>query len=64
MTGPGAGSGTEITAGGTTLKFLFVTAGTEPGPEVKGDQVVIGRQTLTVRDGRLVLGKMAGPWKE
>ena len=64
MTGPGVGAGTKVTAGGTTLDFLFLTAVTEPTPEVQGDQVLIGRQSVTIREGHLVLGQMAGLWQE
>ena len=61
MTGPGARAGTKVTAEGAALNFLFLTAGTEPTPEVQGDRVLIGRQSVTIRDGHLVLGQMAGP---
>lgn len=61
MNDPGSGAGTKVTAGGAALSFLFLTAGTEPTPRVEGDQVVVGRQSVTIRDGHLVLGQMAGP---
>ena len=61
MNDPGSGAGTKVTAGGAALNFLFLTAGTEPTPEVKRDRVLIGRQSVTIRDGHLVLGQMAEP---
>jgi len=63
MTGPGAPRGNTVSAGGTTFSFKFVTTGAQPTPKAKGNQVVIGRQTVSVQGGNIVLGKMAGPWR-
>jgi hypothetical protein len=63
MTGPGAPGENTVTADGAKLSFLFLTTGSEPKPEVQGGKVVVGQQTVTLDRGRLVLGRMAGPWK-
>ena len=57
MTGPGAGSGTKVTAGGTTFNFMFLTDGTAPSPAATGDKVVVGKQTVAVEDGNIVLSE-------
>ena len=62
MSGPGAPRGNVVTAGGNTFSFTFVTTRTEPVPRVEGDKIVIGRQTVSMKGGNIVLGKMAGPW--
>ncbi len=62
MTGPGAGKGPTVEAGGTTYHFKFFTKGTAPTPKAQGDAVVIGKQTVTLKDGHLVLGQTSGPW--
>lgn len=62
MAGPGAGKGVSVDAGGASLSFLFLTAGAAPTPKAEGDKVVVGQQTVTVKDGNLVLGKMAEAW--
>lgn len=56
MTGPGA-QGTTVTAGGVTYSFKFLTAGVEPSPKSEGDRVVVGQQTVSFKDGNLVLGR-------
>ena len=63
MTGPGAPGGKTVTAGGTTFSFRFLTSGAEPAPKAEGDKVVIGEQTVSMEQGNIVLGKMAGPWR-
>ena len=62
MTGPGAPGDKTVKAGGTRFSFTFLTTGAEPKPAADGDKVVIGGQTVTMKDGTFVLGKMAGPW--
>ena len=62
MTGPGAPKENTVEAGPTRFSFKFLTAGGEPKPKVEGDKVVVGDQTVTMKDGHIVLGKMAGPW--
>jgi len=59
----GQADGAKVELGGTTLTFRFLTAGPEPKPQVQGDKVVIGEQTVSLKDGNLVLGKMAEPPK-
>jgi len=61
MTGPGAEGHDKVEAGGRSYSLKFLTAGPEPTPRVEGDKLVIGDQTVSVRDGKLVLGKFAGP---
>lgn len=60
MTGPGAPKENTVKAGNTTFSFLFLTEGETPVPEVRGDHVVAGKQTVSLEDGNLVLEKMAG----
>jgi hypothetical protein len=62
MTGPGAGKGTTVDAGGASFAFLFLCSGTPPVPKAEGARVAAGGQTVSFEDGRLVLGKMAAPW--
>jgi hypothetical protein len=59
----GPAEGVKVDLGGTALTFKFLTACPEPKPQVQGDKVVVGDQTVSLKDGRIVLGKMAGPWK-
>ncbi|HUT33153.1 MAG TPA: hypothetical protein VNE39_06730 [Planctomycetota bacterium] len=59
----GNAEGTKVELGGTMLTFKFLTAGPEPKPVVQGDKIVVGEQTVSLKDGALVLGKMAGPWR-
>jgi hypothetical protein len=61
MTGPGAPGDAKIEAGGTAFSFLFLTSGAKPTPRAEGDKVVVGGQTVSFADGRIVLGKMEGP---
>jgi len=58
----GNAEGTKVELGGATLTFKFLAAGPEPKPQVEGDQIVVGEQTVSLKDGSIVLGKMAGPW--
>jgi len=61
MTGSGAPRDTTVSAGGTTFSFKFLTAGAVPTPKAQGDKVVVGAQTVSFKDGKIVLGKMADP---
>ena len=63
MTGPGAPGGKTVTAGGTTFSFKFLTSSAEPAPRAEGDKVVIAEQTVSMEQGNIVLGRMAGPWQ-
>jgi hypothetical protein len=58
----GGAAGKSVTAGGKTFCFKFLTSGAEPEPKVEGDKVVVGGQTVSFEGGKLVLGKIAGPW--
>ncbi|MFP4104579.1 MAG: hypothetical protein ACLFVU_00685 [Phycisphaerae bacterium] len=62
MTGPGAPNKTTVQAGDVTYSFLFIGEGKAPEPQVSGNKVVIGKQTVSMTDGRIVLEKMAGSW--
>jgi len=55
----GAAEGDKVTLGDVTLTFRFLTTGEAPRPQRMGDQVVVGKQTVFVKDGNLVLGTMA-----
>jgi hypothetical protein len=63
MTGPGAPGGDTVKLGDTTLSFLFLTGGKKPEPKAEGDHVVAGRQTVSIKDGKIILDKIAEPWK-
>jgi hypothetical protein len=62
MTGPGAGKGTVVEAGGVSYTFLFLSSGAPPAPRAEGLRAAAGGQTVGFEDGHLVLGKMAAPW--
>jgi len=59
----GTADGTKVKLAGTTLTFKSLTTGNEPKLQVQGERVVIGQQVVSIKDGNLVLGKMADPWK-
>ncbi|MCC5829036.1 MAG: hypothetical protein JJU36_06265 [Phycisphaeraceae bacterium] len=61
MAGPGAPDDNRVTAGGTTYSIKFI-GGRPASPRVQGDQVIVGEQTIQMRDGKLVLGKFAPPF--
>ena len=63
MTGPGAPRDGTVAAGGVTFSFRFLTAADAPKPAVDGEKVVVGGQTVAMKDGRIVLGKTAGAWR-
>jgi hypothetical protein len=52
-TGPAEGD--KVTLGKTTLTFKFLTAGKPPAVEVKGEEVVVGQQRVSLKDGNLAL---------
>ncbi len=60
----GTAEGTKVVLGATTVTLKFVSSVQEPKPQVKGDQIVVGDQSITLKDGNIVLGKMAEPRKE
>jgi hypothetical protein len=51
----GKADGPSVTVGGLTLTFAFPGAAEAPRPEARGEAAVVGRQTVTVEDGHLVL---------
>jgi hypothetical protein len=60
----GPAEGTKFKLGDTILTLKYLTAGPEPMAEVQGDRIVVGQQTIFLKGGNLVLGKMAGPAKD
>ena len=62
MTGPGAPAESAVEAGGRKYSFKFFTKGKAPSRELRGDKVVVGKQTVFMRDGKLALGTFAAPW--
>jgi hypothetical protein len=60
MAGTGA-QGTAVTAGAVSYSFRFLTSGAEPSPKAEGDKIVVGQQTVSLKDGNLVLERRAGP---
>ena len=63
MAGPAVPGGNVVTAGGATFTFGFFGKGTPAKPQAAGDKVTVGGQTVSFKDGHVVLGKMAGPGK-
>lgn len=59
----GPADGVKVDLGGRTLTFRFLTAGAEPIPRVQGDEVIVGDQAVSLKDGSLVLARTAGPWR-
>lgn len=55
----GTAEGDKVALGDVTLTFKFLTAGDSPKPQRMGDQIIVGQQTVSLKDGNLVLGKMA-----
>ncbi len=47
--------GEQVKVGPATLTILFLTGGTAPKIEVRGDKAVIGKQEVSVKDGNIVL---------
>lgn len=56
MTGPGAPKENVVEAGGAAFSFLFLTKGETPKPVAAGNKVAVGRQTVCVENGCIVLG--------
>jgi len=57
MAGPAAAGGTVVEAGGTKFSFLFLGKGQPPQPEVKGEMITVGGQTISYDGKRIVLAK-------
>ena len=64
MTGPGAPNDQTATAGGTTFSFRFLGRESPPALKSEGNEVIVGSQTVLQKDGVIVLGKMAEPWRD
>lgn len=60
MTGPGA-QGSPVEAGGVTYSFKFLASGPDPSPKAEGDKVIVGQQTVFLKNGTLVLEKWTAP---
>jgi hypothetical protein len=60
MTGPGAPADHAVEAGGMRYSFLML-GGAAPECKVEDDRVVLGRQTVSLDGGRIVLGVFARP---
>jgi hypothetical protein len=52
----GAAEGQKVKLGNTELTFKFLTAGQEPAVRVEGSKAVVGKQTVSIKAGNLVLG--------
>jgi hypothetical protein len=52
----GKADGQTLKLGDVSVTLKCLTAGAEPTAEVQGDAIVIGKQTIRLRDGNLVLG--------
>jgi hypothetical protein len=59
MIGPGAPSTGVVEAGAKKFSFLFLGA-KAPTPQVQGDKVVIGKQTVGLANDKIVLGVFGG----
>jgi hypothetical protein len=51
----GRADGPSVKVGGQTLTFAFPGAAEAPRPEARGEAAVVGKQTVTIEDGHLVL---------
>lgn len=60
-TGPAEGA--KIQLGQATLTMKFLTTKDEPRLQVQGESVVVGEQRISLKDGNIVLSKMAEAWK-
>lgn len=57
MTGPGAPGGTYVEADGRRFSFLFPGCREAPTPRLSGDTIIVGGQTVSCDDARIVLAK-------
>jgi hypothetical protein len=56
MTGPSAPPEGVVAAGGTKFSFLLLTKGEASKPKAEGNKVLVGKQTVSFENGRIVLG--------
>jgi hypothetical protein len=57
----GPADGVKVRLGDVTLTFKFLTNGADPSPRVESDRVIVAGQSVTLQNGRIILGKTAGP---
>ena len=50
----GAAEGTKVKVGGKALTFAFPTTSSPPKVTTRGDTATIGRQRVTIEDGKIV----------
>ncbi len=55
----GQAEGQQVKLGPAVLTFKFLTAGKEPTVKVDGDKAIVGKQTVSIKDGNIVLGVTA-----
>jgi hypothetical protein len=53
--------GQQVKLGNAALTFKFLTAGEPPAVRVEGANAVVGKQTVSVKDGSIVLAVTAAP---
>ena len=46
-----------VTSGGTTYRFAFLTQGKKPQPKEVAGKLEAGQQTISLKDGIIILGK-------
>ena len=63
LAGGKAPSAAKKSAGKGVFYVMTLQEGPAPDVEVKGDKIVVGNQTIRFDGKKLILGKMAGPWK-
>ncbi len=57
LAGPSAPADQTLAVGGTRFDILLLTRGEPPRPEVRGDKIVVGGQTLSWDGRKIILGK-------
>ncbi|MFP4214459.1 MAG: hypothetical protein ACLFVH_00915 [Phycisphaerae bacterium] len=67
MVGPGAPRGRQVKADDVTYSVHFIDNGdpackNPPTPQAKDGKLVVGKQVVSVQDGKLVLHNTAKPW--
>lgn len=63
MIGKGAPDGRQVKAGDVTYSVHFIPdTKNAPTPKADGEKLVVGKQTVSVKDGNLVLHNTAEPW--
>lgn len=63
MVGEEAARGDQtIEAGGVTYQLKYLTDGKQPVAKAQGDAVIVGRQVISMQEGKLTLKEFAKPW--